>query len=110
MAFNENVILPERGLLANCVSKLFLCVFAPLRELSSRKGAKAQRHANEVLICLWEGRLRRLGLPEDADDPPAFAVVHELNAVDTAREGLWVVRFVAALIRAPGVDDVAVSF
>src|SRR5437588_11756179 len=60
-------------------------------------------------ILLRERRARRLGLPEDADDPPALAVVHQLDAVDAAREGLRVVGLVAALIRAPGVDDVAVG-
>src|SRR2546423_6245466 len=61
-------------------------------------------------IFFRERRLRRLGLPEDADDPPALAVVHQLDAVDAAREGLRVVGLVATFVCAPGVDDVAVGF
>src|SRR2546423_11897386 len=61
-------------------------------------------------ILLRERRARRLGLPEDADDPPALAVVHQLYAVDAARERLRVVGLVSALVRAPSVDDMAVGF
>src|SRR5947209_5563533 len=61
-------------------------------------------------ILLRERRLRRLTLPEDADDPPPLSVVHQLDAVDAARERLRVFWRVAALIRAPNVDDVAVGF
>src|SRR5437588_12766824 len=61
-------------------------------------------------ILLRERRARRLGFPEDADHPPTLAVVHQLYAVDAARERLRVVGLVAALVCAPGVDDVAVGF
>src|SRR2546423_13643613 len=60
-------------------------------------------------ILFRERHLRRLGLPEDADDPPALAVVHQLDAVDAARERLRVVGLVAALVPAPGVGDVGVG-
>src|ERR1044072_6744348 len=64
----------------------------------------------ELEIFFGWRRARRLGLPDDADDPPAFAVVHELNAVDAARERLRVVRLVAALLGGPGGGDVGVGF
>src|ERR1700722_2946760 len=43
--------------------------------------------------------VRALFVPQDADDPPAFAVVEKLEAVDAARERRFaggVTRFVAA--------------
>src|SRR6185295_18434218 len=53
--------------------------------------------ADALQVLLRERRARRLGLPEDAHDPPAFAVVHELYTVDAAREGNGVVGLVATV-------------
>src|SRR5688572_31774498 len=48
-----------------------------------------------------------LGVPEDRDDPPAGAVVQELDAVDAARERLRIRLRVLRVIRAEHVRDVA---
>ena len=61
-------------------------------------------HALEIFL----GQRRALGLalPVDRHDPPAPAVVHELDAIDAALEGFGVVRLMARLIRAEDVRDV----
>jgi len=56
-----------------------------------------------------EGVVGALGVPEDADDPPAFAVVEELDAVDAAREGCFA-GGVAGFVAAEDLRDVAVGF
>src|SRR5688500_19735045 len=48
-----------------------------------------------------------LGVPEDRDDPPAGAIVQELNAVDAARERLRIRLRGLRVIRAEYVRDVA---
>ena len=45
-------------------------------------------------------------LPVDGHDPPATAVVEQLNAVDSAHERFGIVAFVARLVRAPNMRDV----
>lgn len=50
-----------------------------------------------------------LFVPEDADDPPAFAVVEELKAVDSAREGR-IASVVAGLVAAEDLRHVAEDF
>lgn len=50
-----------------------------------------------------------LFVPEDADDPPALAVIEELNAVDAAREGRFA-GVVARFIAAEDLRDVAEGF
>jgi hypothetical protein len=47
------------------------------------------------------------GVPIDVDDPVAFAVLEELEAVDAAGEGSGVVGVVAGFVGAPDLDDVA---
>src|SRR2546421_8137519 len=70
----------------------------------SRKKREAGS-ACALKILLRERRVRRLGFPEDADYPPTLAVVHQLYAVDAARERLRVIGLVSALVCAPGVGD-----
>src|SRR5690554_684222 len=52
-------------------------------------------------------RLSFRTVPEDRNDPPARAVVEELDAVDAPREGLGVRGRVQGLVGAEHVDDVA---
>src|SRR5579863_4276767 len=52
---------------------------------------------------------RALLVPEDADDPPAIAVIEKLNAVDAARERL-AARSAARFIAAENLRDVAELF
>src|SRR4051812_29423795 len=59
-------------------------------------------------IFRWNRRVRRFCLPHDGHDPPAFAVVHQLKAVDAALKRLRVLNMVARLISAEHVSDVAV--
>src|SRR5205085_12569535 len=73
-------------------------------------GGLRPRSGRALEVLCRERRPRRLGLPEDADDPPTLAVVHQLDAVDAARERPGVCGLVAAFVRAPRVDDVAVGF
>ena len=49
-------------------------------------------------------------LPEYCDDPPALSVVHQLNAVDTARKGFFLVLRVARFVGAEEVGDAAEFF
>src|SRR5215213_3937371 len=50
----------------------------------------------------------RFGLPIYVDHPPAFAVVHELKAVDAADERLFVILFMERQIGRKHLCDVAV--
>src|SRR5438094_10211430 len=49
--------------------------------------------------------LRALLLPVNGHNPPAVAVVEQLNAVDSADERFGIVVFVARLVRAPNMRD-----
>src|SRR6476659_5585030 len=49
-------------------------------------------------------------LPEHRNDPPALAVVHQLNAVDAAREWLFFVFGVARFVSAEEVGNTAEFF
>lgn len=53
--------------------------------------------------------IRALFVPEDADDPPALAVVEKLKAVDAAREGRFA-EGVAGFVAAEDLSDVAEGF
>src|SRR5207248_42426 len=48
-----------------------------------------------------------LSLPEHGHDPPTLPIVHQLNAVDAARERLGIVSFVTRLVSAEDVRNVA---
>ena len=50
--------------------------------------------------------LRALVLPVNGHDPPAIAVVEQLDAVDSAHERFGIVVFVTRLVRAPDMCDV----
>jgi len=50
-----------------------------------------------------------LFVPEDADDPPTLAVVEELKAIDSAREGRFA-GVVAGLVTAEDLRDIAKGF
>ena len=53
-------------------------------------------------------RVRRVfRLPEHSHKPPAFAVVHHLNAGDAPHERLFFISFVSRFVRAENVRDVA---
>jgi len=58
---------------------------------------------------LGERIIRALFVPEDANDPPALAVVEELKAVDAAREGRFA-EGVAGFVAAEDLGDVAEGF
>ena len=55
-------------------------------------------------------RVRGLGLPVDADHPPAGAVVEQLDAVDPPHEGRGVRQAAHGLIGRPDVDDASEPF
>src|SRR5207245_38273 len=62
-----------------------------------------------VQVLVRDRRLGRFALPVNRYDPPAFAVVEQLNAVDSARE--WLARLlVAGLVGAEHLGNVAVLF
>ena len=56
-------------------------------------------------IYFWNWMLWALVLPVDGHDPPAAAVVEQLNAVDSAHERFGIVVFVARLVCAPNMRD-----
>ena len=49
-------------------------------------------------------------LPIDRRDPPAIAVVEQLNAVDPARERFGIIYIVARFVRAPDMRDMPELF
>src|SRR6267143_6496851 len=62
-------------------------------------------HALEIFL-----RNRRLGalvLPVNGHDPPTTTIVEQLNAVDPAHEWFGIVGFVARLVRAPDMRNIA---
>src|SRR5258705_13076435 len=54
--------------------------------------------------------LRALVLPVNRQDPPAFAVMKKLKAVNAAHEGRGIAWIVARFVRAPNVSDSAKLF
>ena len=58
-------------------------------------------------IFRWDGIIRVFRLPEDGDDPPAFAIVHQLDAIDPAGKRFGIVSIASRFIRAENMRDVA---
>src|SRR5580698_169125 len=75
--------------------------------LLARFEFKTMRLASSCQILRGDGSLRGFVLPLRTADPPAFAVVHQLNAVD-ATHHLGIVGCLAGVVTAPDVGDVAV--
>src|SRR3954465_10355836 len=77
-------------------------------ELSNTRPRAAGSTRSLLQVFRWNRRVGCFCLPHDAHDPPTFAVVHQLKAVDAALEGLWVLGLVTRLIRPDPLTDVAV--
>src|SRR5947208_17199058 len=54
--------------------------------------------------------IRALVLPVNRQDPPAFAVIKKLKAIDAAHERRRIARIVTRFVRAPNVSDSAKLF
>ena len=61
-------------------------------------------------IFLRNRVLRALVLPVNGQDPPAFAVIEKLKAVDAAHERRGIAWIVTRFVRAPNVSDPAKLF
>ena len=79
--------------------------------ISDRERRQSRPLPDSALKILLRNRvLRALVLPVNRQDPPAFAVVEKLKAVDAAHKRRGIAWIVTRFVRAPNVSDSAKLF
>src|SRR6516162_2151455 len=78
--------------------------------LVNRPGRHSMMGLRFGQIFDWDGIIRVFRLPEDSDNPPAFAIVHQLDAIDPAGKRFGIGGIASRFIRAENMRDVAEDF